>query len=73
MSCSNFKLNDDPGIKLSGVGQCMLEFFDWAHRGLNWVVFSSGLAVCEFRAISFVSSQYVYTFDCVLVVIHKIN
>ena len=36
---SCFRLNDDPGITLSSVGQCLMLDFGWAHRGSTGVFF----------------------------------
>ena len=51
-----FRHNDDIGIKLSLVDQCLMFIFEWGHRGSNGVVVLA-LAVYKFRAIFFVSSQ----------------
>ena len=66
-----FRLNDDPGIKLSSVGQCLVIVFGWSHNGVTGCFFLI-LTVCELRAIFFVSSRYVYKFDCVPVMMHWI-
>ena len=55
---SGFRLNDTPSIRLSSVGQCLMFVFGSTSG------FSFALTVCELIALFFVSSQYVYTFDC---------
>ena len=30
---TDFRLNDDPDIKLSSVGWCLVLVYSWAHRG----------------------------------------
>ena len=65
----DFKLHDDPGIKLSSVGQCLVFVFSWAHCDSTDLT----LTVCELRAIFFVSSKFVYKFDCFRVMIHWIS
>ena len=65
-------LNDDPSIKLLSMGQCPMFVFGWVHPS-STSGFSFALTVCEMRALFFVSSQYVYTFDCLPVAIHSIS
>ena len=55
-------------IKLSSVG-LLIVVFGWALAAQ--LGFSLALTVCELRALFFVSSQYVYKFDCVPVSIHR--
>ena len=32
---ADLRLNEDPDLKLSSVGQCLMFVFDWSHRGSN--------------------------------------
>ena len=64
-------LHDDPGLKLSSMGQYLVFVFSWGH--CDATVFFLTLAVCELRALFFASSKFVYTFDCFPVMIHWIS
>ena len=56
---SDIRLDDDYGISLPSVGQClMLSVFSWARCG-SIGVFLKRLAVSKLRTIFFVSWQYV--------------
>ena len=65
---SDFRLHDDPGIKLTSVGRCLMFVFSLVHYGINWTF--SLVFVFERRALFFVSSQHVYRFDCFPMMIH---
>ena len=65
-----FRHNDDLGIKLSLVGQCLMFVFEWAYRGSIGGVFLA-LTVYEFKAIFFVWSQKLM--DCIPVMIHWVS
>ena len=56
------------GLKLSFVGQCGCLSLVWPT--VAQLGFSLVLTLCEFNALFFVSSQYVYKFDCFPVMIH---
>ena len=49
--------NDDLSRKFSLVGHCLVFAFGWTHCGSTGGGFILALAVSEFRAIFFVSSQ----------------
>ena len=69
---SDFRPDDDYGMLLPSVGQCLIFVYSWALFG-STVFFSLALTVNELRATSFVFWQYVYIFDYFPVVIHWIS
>ena len=65
----DFMVHDDPGIKLSSVGPCLMLVFSWAYCGSAFLT----LAVCELRALFIVTSKFVCIFDCFPVILHWIS
>ena len=71
---SGFRLNEDPGIELLSVGECLIFVYGWAHCGptVFFLSLHEHRFVCEWRVLLFVSSQYVY-FDCFPMMMHRIS